>query len=278
MDYKEIWNEICYHVTKNRYVTEQDFHKVVELLFEKLGWSLSKGEIISEVEVNVGASRVARPDILIKKDGTTVLVVELKRVNTGLSERNEDQIKSYMRLMRLEYGVLLGETIQVYYEMPDNDNSPIKLCNINFSENSEVGMECIEVLSKNGFSFDRLNDFARKCLSDQRKYCEQQKSQPGYVPSFGKSYSSPKSNNKDINFVSMSSEYGKTFKGSRIYAFLCQPGNEYMYIGKQNIEQKIRSMSKMEMENTSFYLNDKPSSKSSSWVRGDKFKQIYESK
>jgi len=45
MDYNAIWNEICFHVNKNRDATEQDFEKIVELLFEKLGWSSFKGEI-----------------------------------------------------------------------------------------------------------------------------------------------------------------------------------------------------------------------------------------
>jgi len=79
-------------------------------------------------------------------------------------------------------------------------------------------------------------------------------------------------------YTSKSSDYGRTLKGLQIYNTLCQSDNACMYIGKQDIELKLRRMNRNEIDNTSFRLNDKPSSKSSSWIRGDKFKRIYENK
>jgi len=173
MDYKTIWKEICFHVNRFRNAPEQDFQTVVELLFEKLGWSLVKGEVVSQITIPVGSSNSVRPDMVLKNDGKTVLVVELKRANVNISERNAEQLISYMRLLRLDFGILLGESLQIYYELPSG-NSPVKVCDIRFVDGSETGVECIEVLSKNDFSFERLTEFCNKCLADQKRYYEEQ--------------------------------------------------------------------------------------------------------
>ena len=53
MDYKEIWNDVCFSIDKNRNDLEQDFQKYVEFLFERLGWSQRKGEIITQKVIPV---------------------------------------------------------------------------------------------------------------------------------------------------------------------------------------------------------------------------------
>jgi len=175
MDYVTIWNEICFHVKKNRDSTERDFQTTVEFIFEKLGWSQYKGEIVTQLNIPVGSAGNVRPDLVIKENDNIVLVIELIRAGADLSERNGEQLISYMRLLRLNYGILLGETLQIFSEIQQKSNMPIKICDISFKENSEVGIECIEVLSKNDFSFDRLNEFAKKCIEQPEMYCEDKK-------------------------------------------------------------------------------------------------------
>ena len=172
MDYKTIWNEICFHIKKNRGSTERDFQTTVEFIFEKLGWSQYRGEIVTQLNIPVGSSGNVRPDIVIKESDNIVLVVELKRAGADLSERNAEQLISYMRLLRLDYGILLGETMQIYSEMQHNRNMPIKICDISFIEDSETGIECIEVLSKNKFSIEKLDSFSRKCIEQPDIYSE----------------------------------------------------------------------------------------------------------
>jgi len=180
MDYTTLWNEICYHVNKNRGSTERDFQTTVEFLFEKIGWSQYKGEIVTQLTIPVGSAGSVRPDIVIKDNDTIVLVVELKRADSDLSERNAEQLISYMRLLRLNYGVLLGEKLQVYSEMQHSNNSPVKICDVSFNADSDIGVECIEVLSKNNYSHDRLDEFSKKCLANPDKYNELRKPENTY--------------------------------------------------------------------------------------------------
>ncbi len=78
MDFRSTWNEICFHINKSRHASERDFQTTVEFLFEKLGWSLFRGEIVSQTVIPVGSANSVKPDIVIKNDGRVVLVVELK--------------------------------------------------------------------------------------------------------------------------------------------------------------------------------------------------------
>ena len=186
MDYKAIWNDICFHVSKNRGNAERDFQTTVEFIFEKIGWSQYKGEIVTQLNIPVGSSGSVRPDLVIKENDDLVLVVELKRADADLSERNADQLVSYMRLLRLNYGILLGETLQIYSEVQLKNNSPVRICDISFIEDAEIVVECIKVLSKHEFTFDRLDEFTSKCLAHPDKYNDTKKPKSTYAPASSK--------------------------------------------------------------------------------------------
>jgi len=169
VDYKAIWNDICHYVNKNREVNEKEFQTVVELLFAMLGWSVSRGEILSQITIPDGAAKNIKPDIIIAENGKNVFVVEIKKANADPNIRNEFQLFSYMNRLRLDFGVLLSKSMQVYYKRPSK-NEPERVCKIQFDDNSETGIECIAELSKKDFSLDHLKDFCERCLSDPEKY------------------------------------------------------------------------------------------------------------
>jgi hypothetical protein len=168
MEYKDIWNELCFYISqKSGNTPEHDFQLIAEFLFEKLGWSQYKGEIIAQKSISVGASNSIKPDIVIKKDGETLFVVELKKPDSAISGRNVEQLFSDMRLLKLNFGILLGETLQVYYELPNNNKPPVKISDINFNEDSEEGISLIRLLSKNEYSFEGFKNYCEKKLAIQ---------------------------------------------------------------------------------------------------------------
>jgi len=171
MDYKEIWKDICFHVEKSRKRndTEELFQRTVELLFEKLGWSMRRGEIHPNKAFPDGAAKRIVPDIIIADDGKYVFVVEVKRADATPSERSIGQLISYMSRLRLDFGILIAKPLQVYYQQPTK-NEPDKVCEIQFDYDSEIGLECIEVLSKKDFFLDRFEAFCKKCFADPEKY------------------------------------------------------------------------------------------------------------
>ena len=175
MDYNAIWNEICFHVNKNLNASERDFQTTIEFMFEKLGWSLYKGEIVTQKVIPIGSANSLKPDIVIMNDEQIIFVIELKKPNVMISERNKDQLKSYMRQLKLSFGILLGETLQVYYEVPSDNELPIMVKDIPFMNDSDDGAECIKLLSKVEYAFDRLQKYCVDSLAEAEKYKKSQK-------------------------------------------------------------------------------------------------------
>ncbi|MCL2107820.1 MAG: type I restriction enzyme HsdR N-terminal domain-containing protein [Oscillospiraceae bacterium] len=172
MDYKEIWNEICFRINKTLNATEREFQNAVELLFEKLGWSAYKGEIVTGKTIPVGAAKSLKPDVIINAAGKDIIVVELKKPSVTLSERNADQLMSYMRQLKLDFGILLGETMQFYCE---SNKGIVKIRDIPFIMDSDEGAELIALLSKDGYSFDALNQYCADKLCEIEDRQETQK-------------------------------------------------------------------------------------------------------
>jgi hypothetical protein len=176
MEYKDIWNDICFHISdKSKNVSEHDFQIIAESLFEKLGWLQHKGEIITQKSIPVGSSNSVKPDIVIKNNGQTLFVVELKKPNITMSGRNVEQLFSYMRLLKLNSGILLGETLQVYYELPNDNKPPVQINDIGFNKDSEEGIHIIKLLSKDCFSDDEFGKYCVGKINNKEEYEKAQK-------------------------------------------------------------------------------------------------------
>ena len=283
MDYNSIWNDICFHANKNRNAEEKVFQAAMEFMFEKLGWSFREN-IETQIPVRVGSGkREGIVDILINDNDEKAYVVELKRVGNNISKDDADQLRSYMRLWKLQNGVLLGSTLQIYYEKPSSSDPAVIVCDIQLVEDSEIGIECIKVLSNSNFSFDRFNAFCESCLLDPDKYIEMQKA------------TSSKSSTRESKAGSNYEKHGKEFKGKDIYKFICdtkkenwhpgiqklyedrgQPGKNNWFLGKKRIEEQISDMDRSDIESKTFWLNNSPYSNNSS-MTAERFKLLYES-
>jgi len=164
-------------MSKNRHVSERDFQTTIEFLLEKLGWSQFKGEIVSQEVISVGSANSVKPDIIIKNEEQAIFVIELKKPNVMISERNAEQLRSYMRLLKLNFGILIGESLQLYYEQANDNKPPVNIIDIPFINDSNEGIVLIEFLSKEGYSFERLQKY---CLEKIAKV-EEQKNVQKYI-------------------------------------------------------------------------------------------------
>ena len=165
MEFIDIWNEFCFRIkNSDQNAPEREFQIIAESLFEKLGWLQYKSEIISRKAIPIGAANSIKPDIIIENDGKKLFVVELKKTNKFISERNVGQLFSYMRLLKLNLGILIGETLQVYYELPQDDKPPIKIKELIFKPDSKDGINLLKLLSKNGYSFGNMENYCKDNL------------------------------------------------------------------------------------------------------------------
>lgn len=167
----ELWNEICYLVKQHRKPTstERDFQIEAEHLFEKLGWSRFKGEIVTQQVIPIGAAQSLKPDIIIVQGQKSIIVAELKKPNAEIVHRNADQLISYMLQLRLRFGLLIGDTLQVYYDIPEDNERPVKVIEIPFISDNAAGAELVRLLSKDVFSIEQFASWCIRKVADQAK-------------------------------------------------------------------------------------------------------------
>lgn len=163
---QELWNEVCFIVDRYRQAnsSENNFQIEAENIFEKLGWSRFKGEVISQESINVGSAHTVRPDIIVSNGQENLFVVELKKPSAGFIDRNTDQLVSYMRLLRLNHGILLGDSIRVLYDRPDDKDDPIEVIDIPFTCDNADGAKLFETIKRGDFALDNLNEYCNERL------------------------------------------------------------------------------------------------------------------
>jgi hypothetical protein len=155
----ETWKEICYLVNSNTTASESKFQSEIVHLFEKLGWKKYKQEIEEQRTITVGSAKNLKPDIIIKADNKDLFVVELKKPSATYNSRNDLQLFSYMRQLKLDIGILLNDKIHVFFEDGKIGN-PIEILTVEFDENETVkGLQFIELFSKETFNEETLKSF-----------------------------------------------------------------------------------------------------------------------
>jgi len=168
MDFKDIWNELCYRISKkNQNAPEREFQIIAEELFAKIGWLQYKGEIITQKTIPLGSSNFGKPDIIISNGEKDLFVVELKKPSIQMIDKNAAQLFSYMRQLKLKFGILIGETLHIYYESSNDNKMPLKIIEIQFNENSKEGLQLLNILSKNEYSPEKLNKYCKDKIAEE---------------------------------------------------------------------------------------------------------------
>jgi hypothetical protein len=173
------WKEICFLLSNNIRIgiSESDFERSVIQALRVLDWKEFSGDIEIRPHVQIGASNRITPDLVIKSpENRRLFVIEIKQPSIPVNSKFQQQLFSYMRQLRLEYGILIGQVIQIFYDGDLTDNEdPILLETIEFTQDTTKGEKFVELFSKETFSYDLLNSFTINALKkinrkeDQRK-------------------------------------------------------------------------------------------------------------
>ncbi len=142
--------------------TEPKYQQEIENCLKFLGWRSSNKTMQSQVTINIGHKNSIRPDIILYKDGIPVLPIEIKRPNNICNIKQESQLMSYMRQLRLNIGLYIGENIQLYYDNPNDIDSPVSVFKIEFREDDANGDIFCEMLSYGKFDITCLEDFCKE--------------------------------------------------------------------------------------------------------------------
>ena len=172
------WNDIVLTLRelKEKGADESNYQKSIEEQFKFLGWSISGGCVESKPVLPEGNAKSLVPDIVLKKNGERVLVIEVKEPNNRLKSRQELQLFSYMRQLELRVGLYIGEKWQLYYNSPEDKDNPHAILTATLTPNSEEGMIFCQLLAYESFSLQSLESFCAKQLQRQHyRKCLQNK-------------------------------------------------------------------------------------------------------
>lgn len=161
-----IWNEICHKLQncKNRDVLENVYEEKIVDCLALLNWSEADGEIKRQYQIQVG-HEPKRADIVLSSNSIWQFVIEVKRPSHTIQEEDKKQLQSYMRQLKVRFGVYIGENIRLFYD----DDSPIdiiKVLDIEINESDTNGYKFIELFQKDRFNLQRIEKF---CVAEQQK-------------------------------------------------------------------------------------------------------------
>jgi len=81
-----------------------------------------------------------------------------------------------MRLLKLRIGILLGNSLKVFYE-DDDDSNPILITDISFDKDNEKGVEFIKLIKKENYSFEIF----QKYYAEKIAIIKKQKNDENYI-------------------------------------------------------------------------------------------------
>ena len=159
----EKWNEFVYDLceAKNRNAEESEYHSIIESQMKLLGWLKSKGDICHKANIPIGNNNYIQPDILIRKDGIDQFVIEVKRPVHNLTDRERQQLVSYMRQLKLMVGVYIGEHIEVFYDKPGTQDVESVLA-VELFPNNANGEKFVSLFDKNLYDQSAIIDFCEE--------------------------------------------------------------------------------------------------------------------
>ena len=166
----ETWNEFCTYLIdcKERNVSEQSYHEIIESQLSILGWKRFKGEICHKERIPSGHG-FAEPDIVIKKDGISQMVIEVKKPVHTQTKDERVQLLSYMRLCMLQVGIYIGEHIEIFYDTKDGSTEPTSVYKVPLTLNDKRGKRFIELIKRESFDARFLIDFCEEQLKEQKR-------------------------------------------------------------------------------------------------------------
>jgi len=175
----EKWKEICFYLSENirTDISESEFEQNVIQALRVLDWKEFLGDIQIRPSFQIGASNRIMPDFVINSaEKKNLFVIEIKQPSIPLNINFQQQLFSYMRQLRLQYGFLIGQVIQIFYDgdLTEHDD-PVLLETIEFNKDNIKGQKFVELFSKENFSKELLESFTLNSLKKINRKSEQKK-------------------------------------------------------------------------------------------------------
>jgi hypothetical protein len=147
---------------------ENTKRKIIEPLIEILGWDILSSDVELEYSVQMG-SGTKKVDYALKLQGTAVVFIEAKGCDTPLEQSHENQLKSYMRQVGVDWGLLSnGRTFEIFRrDISSNRPNEISLAKFHIEEAPE-NKNPIKALSRDSIHSGESRQIAEKIEAVQQ--------------------------------------------------------------------------------------------------------------
>ena len=152
---------------KNMKCSEREFQNCIYSVFRYyLRWQSS---IIAEECIPIGAANTIRPDFVLYKDDMPQVVIESKEPNHIQTERNRDQLFSYMRQKKVDFGLYIGEVIQLYYDEPSDAELPMLMFTLEYNKEDQYGSAFVNLFNFVDFDKNRITEYCTNRIKEIQK-------------------------------------------------------------------------------------------------------------
>lgn len=141
--------------------TEDLYQEGVERCLQILGWKRFNNSMQVQYSLPIGNNNFMRIDILLGKNGINVLPIEIKRPSNVCNSRQESQLLSYMRQLRLNVGLYIGEEIRVYYDNPEDSLDAICVFSSKIEDSNVNGEKLCNLLYYSNFDKEVFESFCK---------------------------------------------------------------------------------------------------------------------
>ena len=160
------WREFCYDLIEaaKADILEDPYQELIEQGLRVLNWSKPKGEICPKERIKIGSRNKLEPDITLKINERSVLVIEVKRPRNKLNEDQILQLVSYMRQRRVPFGLYIGDRIALFYD--DSTNEPTEVWSFNIDSEADEGWRFVDFFARGSFNEERLDIFCKERMNE----------------------------------------------------------------------------------------------------------------
>ena len=125
--------------------------------------------IVAEERIHIGSTNTIRPDFVLYKDEIPQVVIEAKKPNNIQTERNKEQLFSYMRQKKVDFGLYIGEEIQLYYDVPTDVELPLLIFTLDYNEENQYGSAFVNLFNFVDFDKNKLADYCNNIIQEIEK-------------------------------------------------------------------------------------------------------------
>ncbi|TKX84967.1 restriction endonuclease subunit R [Halorubrum sp. SS5] len=146
---------------------ENTKRKIIEPLIDLLGWEILSEDVELEYSVQMG-SGTKRVDYALKIEGTPVVFIEAKGADTDFTDNHQNQLRSYMRQVGVDWGLLSNGREFEIFRRDYSSNRPNEISLAEFSlEEIEEKEQPLTALSRGSLESGESRQIAEKIESVQ---------------------------------------------------------------------------------------------------------------